>query len=251
MTLAFLPHRQRWSIPVRMARMLEEFESMNKDNAQAGVSRREALTSLALLPLTTLGLAASSETPKPVEIEDVLTQCSASVPACGYLSKGTREEMDLAFSALSGLLPTLKAIVKESALYRRSAALLTAQALLIKATVAIHRRGEGPDNAARYAKDGLTYSEASGDLAIRLILLRRLAYISTCQKDWQQAAEYAIQAQSLLEQSNKPLPPLIQNATYYGAAKYRAQNGQQDDIPALLDQAHANPLASTEDEATW
>jgi hypothetical protein len=122
-----------------MAKMLEEFESMNKENEQYGVSRREALTGLALLPMATLGLTTSAEAPKAAEIEDMLTQCSASVAACGYLSKGTREEMDLAFSALSGLLPTLKAIAKDSASYRRPAALLTAQVLLIKATVSIYK----------------------------------------------------------------------------------------------------------------
>jgi tetratricopeptide (TPR) repeat protein len=81
--------------------------------------------------------------------------------------------------------------------------------------------------------------------------LRRLAYISSCQKIWPQAARYATQAQALLEQSNKLISPLVQNATFYAAAKYRAQNGQQDGILALVDQAHATLAGSTDDEPLW
>ncbi|HLZ57820.1 MAG TPA: helix-turn-helix transcriptional regulator [Ktedonosporobacter sp.] len=251
MTLAFLPHRHYRTIAGQMAHILEEFDIMNKENEGYAVTRREALARLATLPALTMGLTASGGKPYTMKNEDILTQCSASIAACGNLSKGTHDDMNLAFSALSNYLPTLKKVVKESTTYRKDAASLVAQASLMKAMMSVHRAGEGPRRATKYAQDAITYSEESGDLAIKLTALRRLSWIYSCDKNWQQAADSASQAQYLLEHTEMLIPSLIQNAVYYGAAKYLAQNGQTDNVLSIRDLAHKKPHSGDSELSWW
>src|SRR5579859_1970091 len=253
MTLAFLPHRHHTTITGRMAHLLEEFDAMHKENEEAAVTRREALSRLAMLPILTLGLNATGAVPRSVRHEDVLTQCSAGIAACGHLSKGAHDEMNLAFSALSSYLPVLKKMVKESSTHRQSAAQLLALGSLVKATISVHRAGEGTLQAARYAQDAILYGEESGDLAIKLTALRRLSWIYSCDRKWQQAADCASQAHYLLEHAQEstrpPISPLIQSSIYGGVAKYMAQNAQTDDVLSTLERAHTT--FSEDGELSW
>ncbi|MGH2478527.1 MAG: hypothetical protein ACRDHW_02580 [Ktedonobacteraceae bacterium] len=85
---------------------------MNTSN-DAQISRREALRRLATLPLLTLKLNPS----QPVQhrpVEDILTQCAASIAACWELSKGNDEaDLALAFKGVSAYVPTLKSLKKD------------------------------------------------------------------------------------------------------------------------------------------
>jgi tetratricopeptide (TPR) repeat protein len=126
-------------------------------------------------------------------------------------------------------------MVAQSSLYRQEAARLAAQALLIKATLSTHR--EGPERAIGYAKQAVIYSKESADIALQLIILRRLAWIYFCDKQLARAAETALQAQDLLEHTKMPLPLLIHSAVYAGVAKYQAPNGHEENASQAFHQA--------------
>ncbi|MBV9022073.1 MAG: helix-turn-helix transcriptional regulator, partial [Ktedonobacteraceae bacterium] len=132
LVLVFEPHRvscqhlQR--LQHRIREIIEEERFMDNDT----LSRREALQRLALLPFATLqinALGASLSRP----IEDILTQCAAGVAACWHLSKSAEgADLALAFQCVSGYLPTLKAIVKDSSQHRKAAANLAGQCALLQ-----------------------------------------------------------------------------------------------------------------------
>lgn len=207
---------------------------MNQNDAHA-ISRRDALRRLALLPIELCGLttlAAVFKTP----YEEILTQCSAGIIACKYLSKGQHDDLVLAASVISTYLPTLRAIVKNVPLYRMQAAHLTAQALLINAILSAH--SQGPKQAARYAEQALIYSDESDDLSLHLIILEVLAWIYACDKQKKQALETVLRAEQLLEQATVPIVSAIKCDIYSGIAKYRAQSGQNDQALAALYNTH-------------
>ncbi len=187
----------------------------------AALTRREALQHLALFPM----LLSVRGIQRPVE--ETLHLCAAGITACGYLAKGQHSDMELAFSAISSYLPPLKAIVKESSAHRKAAARILAQALLFKATLSLHKEGAG--RAIHSAQQADLYSAQSGDLALRLIILHRLAWIYNSNRQPQQALETALLAQSLLEtalkQAKVPLHPSVQSAVYGAVAKSQAHYG--------------------------
>ena len=77
--LAFTPHRNLLELQDRLTLLIEEHDMHTSNDAQ--ISRREALRRLATLPLLTLKLNPS----QPVlhhAVEDILTQCAASIAAC-------------------------------------------------------------------------------------------------------------------------------------------------------------------------
>jgi tetratricopeptide (TPR) repeat protein len=208
------------------------------------IGRRDALRRLALLPIHVLSLdalgTASSWAP-----ENLLTHCATGVTACEHLSKGMGEDMSLAYAALSTYLPPLKTIVEQSSRHRKEAARLVAQALLIKATLNVHR--EGPKRAISYGRQAVVYSKESGDIPLRVAILKRLAWMYACDKQEKQALEAILQAQFLLEKQQKkesPIHPIIQSSIYGGIAKYQARNRQNEEALTAIHEAYDAFFAS-------
>ena len=135
--------------------------SEQQPQESTALSRRDTLRRLALLPVKLLGLSAFSMTRTCVP-EEVLPHCASGIAACAQLAKGQSEDLSLAVTMLNAYLPTLQAIVKESSQHRQEAARLVAQALLMKATLSVHK--EGVMQAAAYGLQALEYSKESRNI---------------------------------------------------------------------------------------
>lgn len=221
-------------------------DTMSHDHlGEVHLGRRDALRRLALLPVQALGLSTLG-TILAWAPEDILTHCAAGITACEHLSKGTREDITLASWVISAYVPVLKTIVKDSSSHRKEAAKLVAQCQLLKATLSVHK--EGPKLAASYAQQAFTYSEESGDIPLQLVILRRLAWIYSCDKQGKHAVSTALQAEHLLKQSSKPISPLVQSTVYTGVATYQAQNGQKDAALLALHNAHKTFFSFSDDD---
>jgi transcriptional regulator with XRE-family HTH domain len=212
--------------------------SMNEQSEQnhrdANISRRAALRRLALFPIHAWGLDALNATPK-WKPEDILPHCAAGITACKHLSEGQAEDMSLAYGVLTTYLTPLKEIVDQSSMHREEAAGLVGQALLLKATLGVHR--EGPKRAVNYAKQAAIYSKESGNIPLQLTTLKLLAWTYALDRQEGQALTTISQAQSLLQKQQKkgiPIHPLTQSSIYGGVAKWQARNGQEKDAIATI-----------------
>jgi transcriptional regulator with XRE-family HTH domain len=227
-------------------------EQPQQNRGFADLSRRDALRRLALLPIQALGLDALTITQKWAP-EDVLSHCAAGITACDRLSKGQGEDMSFAYGVLTTYLSPLKEIVDQSSLHRQEAALLVAQALLIKAKLSLHR--EGSKRAISYGRQADIYSKESGNISLQLIILMCLAWMYSCDKQPKQALDTVYKAKSLLlnlQKSGIPVHYFIQSDVYGGVAKYQARNGfDEEAIIAIQEakQAFFTPTASEDDPA--
>jgi transcriptional regulator with XRE-family HTH domain/tetratricopeptide (TPR) repeat protein len=255
-------HRERSSgssyamLQYRLSQELEGDASMNEQSEQnhegMDISRRDALRRIALLPIQALSLDALGTPPKWAP-EDILPHCAAGITACEHLSKGSYEDMSIAYGVLTTYLTPLKEIVDQSPLHRQDAARLVAQALLIKATLSVHR--EGPKRAISYGKQADIYSKESGNLPLQLIILKRLAWMYGCDKQDRQALDTVLRAKTLLLKMQKkgiPVHHFIQSGVYGGVAKSQARNGLDEE--AIVDihnakKAFFTPKLSEDDAA--
>lgn len=233
------------SLAVLQYRLSQELEEDDETmtNQSEDISRREALRRMALLPA---GVEYFGSTPRTTDRsekwapEDALVHYAAAITACEYLSKGDGEDISLAYGVLTTYLDPLKKIVDEYAQHRIEAARLVAQALLIKATLSLHR--EGPKRAINYGKQACIYSKVSENVPLRLATLKRLAWMYACNKQEPQALDTMLKAQSLLQKQQKkgvPFHPSILGSIYGGVAKYQAQMGQEDEAIQAIQNAKA------------
>ncbi len=224
----------------RLHRELEDYsmdEQPKQNPKDTDINRRAALHRLALFPIKSWGLDTLNAAPKWAA-EDLLPHCAAGITACDYLSKGQREDMNLAYEVLTTYLNPLKDIVDQSSQHRQEAAELVAQALLIKATLSVHR--DGPKRATSYGKQAMIYSKESGNIPLRLASLGGLAWMYSCDKQERQALETVLQAQALLQKQQKkglPIPTSIQSSIFGEAAKYQACNGLDEDALIAIHEA--------------
>jgi transcriptional regulator with XRE-family HTH domain len=236
----WLAHRKPgWSLSVlqgRLHREIESYDDMNQQdhpNHPLDEGRRQTLRRLALLPLHLLGLGVLVEEAKRSwPAEEIMTHCAAGITACQHLAKGQHEDIVLASSALTAYLPALRKIVKETSLHRQQAARLAGQSLLLKATLAVH--SEGPQPAADYAQQALSYAETAEDLPLQLVILQRLTWIASCGRQPGLALNAAFQIQSLLEHPTMSVPSLILSIAYAGTARGLAVNHRQQETMAAL-----------------
>jgi transcriptional regulator with XRE-family HTH domain/tetratricopeptide (TPR) repeat protein len=194
--------------------------------------RRKLLRHLALLPIQAFGLSMLGGASRSFAPEDLLTHCAAGITACEHLSKGT--DLHLAYTAISAYIPTLKSIARNSPPHRKEASELTAQAMLLLATLVLHV--EGPKSATDYAQQAASYSEASDNLELTLASLGQLAWISSYNKQNRKALEKAQLAEHLLKNA-QGIHPLVVSNTYAVLGAYSAQNGYRDEALTALDMA--------------
>ncbi|MBV9689914.1 MAG: helix-turn-helix transcriptional regulator [Ktedonobacteraceae bacterium] len=246
LVLVFEPHRVSCQhlqhLQERIRRILEEELTTEQDL----ISRREALHRLALLPFATLHLnALGASLSRP--IEEILTQCAAGVAACWHLSKSAEgSDLALAFRCVSGYLPTLKAIVKDSSQYRRAAATLAGQCALLQTILGLHL--QGLKEAEQYAQEAVTYSREAQDIPLLVSALHSATWLYSYAKRYQQALHTIEQAIPLLKPKSRiaPLSPLLCGRVYSVRAIMQAKNGQ-DGTPSL-NLAKEALLAPSDDE---
>ncbi|HLI90120.1 MAG TPA: hypothetical protein VKV37_15650, partial [Ktedonobacteraceae bacterium] len=165
---------------------------------------------------------------------------------CYHLAKGQHEDIAIAFDAITGYLPTLQTMVKESSIHRKEAAQLAAQCLLLKARLALHR--EGPQRAGNYAQQALTYAEESGELALQLVIFHDLEWLSVCSKQGKQALNAALRTQHLLDHATEPIPSLIKSKALAAIAEGQAYNHYQQDALAASAQMYDAFASASDDE---
>ncbi len=246
--------KSSWPLSHLQEQLSHEIESYDTMNPQdhpnhPGIDegRRRTLRTLALIPLQALGLGAISHSLKlSWGPQEFLTHCSAGVTACHYLAKGQHEDIAVSVEAVTAYLPTLQRLVTESSHYRKEAANLAAQCLLLKATLAVHR--EGIQQAAADIQQALIYAETSEDLPLQLAILHRQVWIAICGKQPGQALNAALRIQSLLEHPTMSLAPLILTSAYAGIAKGQATNLRRQETLAALSQMYDTSAEITDEE---
>jgi transcriptional regulator with XRE-family HTH domain len=227
LVIVFEPHRvscqhlQR--LQERIRHIMEEGPAIGNDL----ISRREALHRLALLPFATLQLnALGASLSRP--IEEILTQCAAGIAACWHLSKSAEgTDLDLAFRCVSGYLPTLKAIVKDSSQHRKAAATLAGQCALLQTMLGFHL--QGIKEARHHAQEAVSYSREAQDIPLLISALDYTAWMHSYAKLDQEALHTVEQAIPLLKQ--KPhatsLPSHLCGGIYSTLAVMQAKNGRE------------------------
>jgi DNA-binding XRE family transcriptional regulator len=219
--------RLRWSITQEL-----EGPPTMKD----GLSRRETVRLLAILPILTFKLDAREAVELlAAPVEEILKHCTAGIAACEQLAKGDAADITLASSTLSHYLPTLKEIVVQSGRYRKQAATLVAQACMRKSLLMMHL--SGGKAAVDYARQAVFYGKDSGDVPLYIATLVRLAYCYGSNKQYQQASEAAAQARAYGEKAGMQLSPLLRSDLYACSARYCALLSQKGEVPGLLARA--------------
>lgn len=247
-----------WNWPRRNARYQELQEAITlelEDNntMDDSLSRRDALRILALLPIEMSGLSAFHSVSKS-PTDEILAQCAAGVTACWHLRRG--KEPAFTMDAVSAYLPTLKTIVKTSPMpYRKSAADLLVQCLLLKSTLSWDIATTG--DAITYARQAEAYSAIAENLLLQIIALRTQAAALWYAHQRDAALQLAEKAGFLLEQDRKssssrpagaPIPFLVHSYVYAGLATYQAYEGQKEDALLSLKKAHTTFFGQTPDE---
>jgi len=205
-----------------------------------------AIQRLASLPLISLNLNTLGAVLQ-YPLEDILTQCSAGIIACEQLSsKGTHEDMALAWSILSAYIPTLKAIVKESSQHRKAASNLMTQCLQLKARLAYHLADAR--QALSYAEQAVSYAQESGDRLLPIAALQNLSIAYFVNNQSQKMLQVSQKTQHIMENLKDAAPSLMQSWVYANLAKYQAINGGKREISALLDKAHKTFFSSPDTE---
>lgn len=234
-SLAFLDHPTCYKKRSAIRKSIKEFDCMNTDNKNYQMTRREALCSLATLPMITLGLSSPGKTISSNQYGTVLAQCAASVEACWELRKSDNaSDRLLAFQSATKYLPILKSIAQNSAQHRDSALDLATRYALIKAFLARHCLGL--TEAIHYGKEAVALSKETGDIALILSAHSNAAWSFFFAKKSSLALAAIQEAEaSLLEYLKlsraQPVHPCVQGQMYSTLALMHAKNGLSPDVP--------------------
>lgn len=183
----------RWHDPVCRIGALQEllhqeivmFDAIAADNSPDvdrlyEFSRRQALLSLAALPLSLMaGASAVTDGPKAAAAAELfLSRSAASITACWHLLKGA--DLPTVDQMLPTYLITLEGIAQQSSKYQAAAAQLASQAHRISGIVALHRNQLRVREA--HCKQALHYatlaSDASGQASAIISLASTYYYTS-------------------------------------------------------------------------
>ncbi len=233
-SLAFTDHPTCKEKRISIRQAIKEFDAMNTDNKNYQITRREALCSLATLPIITLGLAVSGHTVPSAQYGSVLAHCSASLEPCWELYRdGDASETALAFKSTSKYLSVLQTISKDSSHYRKEALDLATRYALLKTLlgwICI-----GPTETIQYARDAVALSKETEDISLQLSAYSKLAWAYFYAKKYTLALTTAQEAEMLLQQytqlpNSQPLHLCVQGGTYSTLALMQTKNGLSPNI---------------------
>jgi tetratricopeptide (TPR) repeat protein len=171
-------------------------------HALHNLSRRQALVTLAALPLTlTASASISVGTLSPPAATDLfLSRCAASLTACWHLLRGS--DLPTVYQTLSSYLLALEGVAQKQSGYQQGAARLASQAHRICGIFALHR------NQLRvrehHCKQALYYAAVASDVGSQASALISLASTYFYDSNPAQAAAVYEQA-SALESAMSPL----------------------------------------------
>ena len=213
---------------------IKEFDTMNTDNKNYQITRREALCSLATLPLITFGLTMPDKVVQPPQYSSILAQCASSLEACWELyQNGDAGETTLAFKCASKYLSVLQAISKDSSKHRNEAIDLATHYALVKTLLGWIC--VGPTETIQYARDAVALSKETENISLQLSAHSKLAWAYFYTRKYTLALNTAQQAKLLLQgytqrPNVKPLHPSVYGGTYSTLALMQAKNGLSPDV---------------------
>lgn len=142
------------------------------DHAAYALARRQALMTLAALPLafSTSDVLSADGRRLMVARESFLAQCAASITACWQLLSGS--DLATVDDIVSSCLLPLEAIARENSGHQRAAASLASQAHRIRCTIALHY--DPLVVRERHCKQALYYAGLASDADIQVSALTSL-----------------------------------------------------------------------------
>jgi tetratricopeptide (TPR) repeat protein len=145
----------------------------NSDELFHALSRRQALTTIAALPVALSASVGSAASALGVSAatEAFLSRCAASLTACWHLLRGA--DLDVVHQIISAYIVGLEGIAGKESRHKSGAARLASQAHRICGIVALHR----DQLKAReiHCKQALFYAEIASDASSRVSALISLA----------------------------------------------------------------------------
>jgi DNA-binding XRE family transcriptional regulator/tetratricopeptide (TPR) repeat protein len=152
-------------------RMIDDTLEQHQAMEDQALSRRQALATIAALPLTLLTLRSgpSLDTISP----DFLPQCAASITACWHLLRG-KGGLPTVDEILPQFVPLLRTLGHRPSKYQKAAARLAAQASILQGILAMHRLNFTARET--HCKDAARYASLAGDNNLRAAALTYLGY---------------------------------------------------------------------------
>ena len=210
----------------KYAGIIEEFEAMNmQSELSTAMTRRQAVTSLALLPFTPpLSLAEEHVYTLSASKHDLfLQQVGAALVACEDLSTSpNRREKFLVFRSVSRYLAELKEIIKSSSKYREQAQELASHYAVLKTNLGWGCVGDA--STVLFAQDAVEITRNFGHIGLYLSALSKLAWAHLYQDQDEAALLIAEEARAVLERHRDPLPICIYGGTYSTLSVVQARN---------------------------
>lgn len=215
-------------------RTIEVCDSMNNNDTNYQITRREAISTLATLPLVTLGLAQPGKEMIVPRYAEALAHSAAGLEACWelYTHGGGASELLLGFQCVSRYLDMLVRIGRTSSRHQKEALRLATQYGLLKMLFGQHCASAPA--TIQYARETVALSMETGELSLQLSAYSKLAWAQFSANNGHRALTAAQTAQALLEHSEqqpggKPLPPCIRGGIYSTLATMQARNGRPSD----------------------
>lgn len=228
-SFAFMEHPTCSDKRAFVRQAIKEFDTMYTNNKNYQITRREALCSLATLPLITLGLTIPGHIVPASRYGQVLAQCSASLEACWELRKSEHPgDRILAARCAATYIPILTAIARNASQYRNESLDLATRYTLIKAFIARHCTNLV--EALQEGKQAVALSKETGDIPLRMYACESLAWTYLFAKNYPLALAAMQEVEALLRQSTalletQPFHLQIRGRTYSSLAIMQARNG--------------------------
>jgi transcriptional regulator with XRE-family HTH domain len=205
-----------------------DIDCMHTYNEDDRLTRREAIVSLAALPLVTFGLALPGKELATARYAEALVQCAASLQACWELYEhGGASELQLGFQCTSRYLTVLQRIGQTSTRHREEALRLATAYALLKTLLSRHCTGAVL--TTQCAWEAIALSQETGDIPLQLSAYTKLTWTYLYEKYDRQALLAAQEAQAVLEYAERQaggelLPPGIRGGVYSALALALARN---------------------------
>lgn len=224
MGLILAQEQHHWTLDELRSRVEQKIEALDTmdQHPQKDVSRREALTFLAGLPLAMWGLTKIDTTLSPLIPEDILPLYSASIPACWNLFfSGQLTEVERAMPAyLSHLTP----LAEHPSAQQKDAASLASQAHQLAALFSkdVH---EDSGASLAYCKQALHYGQIAQDQNLIAASFIREVDTLYCRKRYPQIFQILQQAESCTPEAS----PLMRGRIYCHLGNEYARYGQEQE----------------------
>lgn len=229
-SFAFMDHPTGSDKRASIRQAIDEFDDMYAHHPNYQTIRREALCSLATLPLITLGLDIPGQIVSEAQYGQAIAQCAASLEACWELRKSeSATDRFLAARCASMYTPSLTSIARHMPRRRCEVLDLVARYTLIKAFVARHSTNLA--EAIYEGKQALEFSKSGGDISLQIYAYESLAWSYLFAKHYSLALIMMREAETLLLKAaallkTRPFHLQVRGRAYSSLAIMQAKNGQ-------------------------